>query len=140
MEKKKEGEDEEEKEESDTQKELNVYTNIYLIKSEKANNSKFVLQYPFFLMLVKWLSKLPFHRCSYICLFFIIKSQISSLIYSAVNCPPKTILFKVWKRQLPSVSLGIILKLEVKSVVFISSSSDSPVYSEDSSVISSVKI
>ena len=111
-----------------------------LIKSEKANNSKLVPQYPSFLMLVIWLSKLPSHRCSYICLFFIIKSQISSLIYSAVNCPPKTILFKVWKRQLPSVSLGIILKIEVRGVVFISSSSDSPEYSEDSSVISSVKI
>ena len=44
------------------------------------------------------------------------------------------------KKQLPHVSLGIILKLEVRSVVFISSSSYSPKYSEDSSVISSVKI
>ena len=38
------------------------------------------------------------------------------------------------KRQLPSVSLGIILKIEVRGVVFILSSSDSPEYSEDSSV------
>ena len=38
------------------------------------------------------------------------------------------------KRQLPSVSLGINLKLKVRGVVFISFSSDSPEYSEDSSV------
>ena len=44
------------------------------------------------------------------------------------------------KKKLPSVSLGIILKLGVKGVVFISSSSDSTEYSEDSTIISSVKI
>ena len=41
---------------------------------------------------------------------------------------------------MPSASLGIVLKLKLRSVVFISSSSDSPEYLEDSSVISSVKI
>ena len=42
--------------------------------------------------------------------------------------------------QLPSVSLGIILKIEVRFVVFISSSSDSKEYSEDSPAISSIEI
>ena len=76
----------------------------------------------------------------HIFVLFIIKSQISSLVYSAFNCQPKTILFKVWKRQLPSVLLWIILKLEVRGVAFISSSSDSKEYLENSSVISSAKI
>ena len=111
-----------------------------LIKSEKANNSILVPQYPSFLILIIWLSKLPSQRCPYICFIFIIKSQISSLIYSAVNCSPKTILFKLCKSQLSSVSLGIILKLVVRGIVSISFSSDSPEFSEDSSVISSVKI
>ena len=98
------------------------YININLIKSEIANNSKLVPQYTSFPMSIIRLSKLPPHICSFIfLLFFIIKSQISSLIYSAVNCPPKTILFKVWIRPLPSVSLGIILKLEVRGIEFISS-------------------
>ena len=41
---------------------------------------------------------------------------------------------------MPSVLLGIILKLEVRGVIFILYSSDSPDYSEDSSVIWSAKI
>ena len=41
---------------------------------------------------------------------------------------------------MPIVLLGIILKLEVRGVILILSSSDSPEYSEDSSVISSAKI
>ena len=69
-----------------------------------------------------------------------IKSHISSLMFFAVNCPPKTILFKVWKRQFPSIPLGIILNWEVRDVALFKILSDSMENSEDSSVISSVKI
>ena len=44
------------------------------------------------------------------------------------------------KKIVESVSLEIYLKLEVRGVVFVSSSSDSPEYSEDSSITSSIKI
>ena len=43
-----------------------------------------------------------------------------------------------WKLQ--SVSLEIIMKLVERCIVFISSSSEKPEYSDNSSVISSVKI
>ena len=110
-----------------------------LIKSEKASSSKFVPQYPSLLIHIKWLSKYPSRICLYIS-FISIKLHISSLMLFAVNCPPKTILFKVWKRQFPSIPLGIILNWEVRAVALFRISSDSMENSEDSSVISSVKI
>ena len=111
-----------------------------LIKSEKASSSKFEPQYPSLLIHIKWLSKSSSQICLYISFFLSIKSHISFLMHFAVNCPPKTILFIVWKRQFSSIPLGIILNWEVSAVKLFRISSDSMENSKDSSVISSVKI
>ena len=110
---------------------------LNLIKSEKASSSKFIPQYPSLLIHIKWLSKSP----SQICLYIFLKYKIAYFIsYAfAINCHAKTILFKVWKEQFPSIPLGIVLNWEVRAVALFRISSDSMENLEDSSVISSVK-